>query len=161
MNKPGPIVVVHEDHEHSMPTLRLGMERSEASGCDLVVVHRAPIAISVIDGPSPKIADQLGNPMWSQVHAWAMAAGVDPSRTTTVVGSNRVAELIKSHAPDASVVLLGSKTRSFLSRLDLKYRLEKRLDCPVVRVHNHPAPARVPTVLQLPVDRRRDLVGAA
>lgn len=162
MNADGPVIVVgFLDAEASLGALREGIRRANARPtARLVVLHSAPVGVTVRNGPGRAVAAQLGDPAWATVHSVVTAEGADPTRTTTIVGSLPLGDLIRRHAADAGLVLLGPHRRGFLRR-DTARSIEGRLDGTIVRVDDRQPAAPTPRPQPRPTRQRAPLTGAA
>ena len=141
------IVVVHEEGDRTFSAVRHGIELAQAApDARLTVVHKASVGVTVRNGPTPEMAERLGNPTWARVHSTTMAAGADPQRTMVAAASTTPEKLIRRHAPDATTIVLGAVRRRSLFAGDPAARLATALGCPVVR-----APLTTSTT---PPDRR-------
>ena len=129
---PALIVGFHSTGE-SIGALRWSIDRCKAENLDLVVVHASHTPIAVDNGPSAAIAHQLGNPVWATVHS--IVNGLDaPPSTQVVVRSGDAVDVIAAHAQRAELVVLGPRRRRLLRRFDTQYRLQRLLECPVIRI---------------------------
>lgn len=101
----------------------------------LVVVHVSSSPITVHNGPSPRVAESIGDPLWATVHSTVLELGAAPERTLTVIEPGEPASVIARHCTDASILYLGpSRRRRFRRRPDLCQQLDALVTCPVVQV---------------------------
>lgn len=138
------IVVVHDadDVAHGAVRHGLALARSTTGG-RCTVLHTASVGVTVRNGPTAAIAEQLGRPGWAMVHTEVIAIGADPDSTDVIVASDPVERLVARYAPDATAIVLGPHRRPSIFGGDPAARLADAVGVPVLR-----APRRAPATVR-------------
>lgn len=117
------LIVPFRHAKESLGPLRWAIAESRRTGTPLLVLHHAPIAVAVCNGPSASVAHQLGNPAWATVHSVAVGLGAPPE-AVVIVESTSEDLLLERHWTDGSRIVVGSSSH----RRRILRRLKRPLD---------------------------------
>jgi len=127
------LIVGFLNTDSSLPALRWAIDVGRTTGMPLIVVHASALPISVRNGPTSAVAQQLGNPPWASVHSIVQGLGA-PAGTTTIVESGAAAAVLARRAGPDDSIILGRPRERLWGQRDTQQRLERLTRVPTIRV---------------------------